>query len=151
MITHATIMGIVEVYTTSGKRMQSWVYLTLPEVKPTQRQWRSYQEISGFLHHWTEKKCVLSFLVTSLFLPSKSSKEADGSQTLYCLRRKQGSSPFTNWAGKHQEVIQWQVICVELHITQWGLERKQLLNRCPWSITPSLNYTHQKQREGLER
>lgn len=30
-----------------------------------------------------------------------------------------------NWASKHQGVIQWQVIYVELYMTQWGLERKQ--------------------------
>lgn len=62
MITHAMIMGIAEVHTTSQKWMQSWVYLTLPKVKHTQKQWRSHQEISDFAHHWTENKCALSFL-----------------------------------------------------------------------------------------
>lgn len=151
MITHAMMMGIAEVYTTCGKRMKSWVYLTLPEVKPTQRQWRSYQEISGFLHHWTEKKHALSFLVTTFLLPSKSPKEADGSQILCSLKRRQWSSPFMNWASKCQGLIQGQVICVELHMTRWGLERKQLLNRLPRSITPLLNYAHQKQRKELGR
>lgn len=157
MITHATTMVIVEVYSTSGKRMQSWVYLTLPEVKPTQRQWRGYQEISEFLHHWigkeTKKKnphaFVFSYIPPSILQilqrgrwipnPVQSHKKAVVI-TIYELSQQTPRSDSVA-TGLH-----WIT-----HYTVRTREKIELLNRLPWSRTPSLSYTHRKQREGLGR
>lgn len=150
MITHATIMGIVEVYTTSGKCMQSWVYLTLPEVKPTQKQWRSYQEISKFLHHWTEKTRALSFLVHPSFDPSNSPKRQMDPKP--CAVSEEGSGHHHLWtepANTKKSVA--SDLCWITHYTVRTKQKTELSNMFPWSITPSLNYTHQKQRRELGR
>lgn len=50
--------------------MQTWVYLTLPEVKHAQ------EPVNQFYHHWGKKRNILSYSFLRPFVPPENSPES---------------------------------------------------------------------------
>lgn len=123
--------------------MQSWVYLTLPEVKHTQEPVNQLpRNLLCVCHHWRkkkkrEKKCTFLFSYTTPNTPVEFSRELEASWMLFTSYREKCSNllltphlrtKFDNTAKKPRSL--WK-----LHFTLWRIrEECQWLNKILWGI-----------------
>lgn len=111
--------------------MQTWVYLTLPEVKHAQ------EPVNQFYHHWGKKRNILSYSFLCPFVPPENSPESWDHPKHFSVLAESGtqlslqSAPFMSFP--HWQKIQEFISLCTRHGKELGSKN---ISDCTMRSTP---------------